>query len=239
MGAVRGHSTRWRDERGQAVPLVAIVVAIALMVTLGMAELATSVGDAGRARAAADAAALAGVEGGHAARRGAGRRERGRTDRVDEPSRRQRDDGRRHRPCGSSQGDRSGVEPGSTRLRRPRWGPERVPTLDPCPRATTTTRPRDPTRPARRSQWLARRRPRMRPSSRRAAQRQPGGPGRCRRATRNSRSTPSRSTPSRSTLSRSRSRCRPSDPCRVPGAGRRPARPEHPHPGRWSAAIRC
>ena len=65
MGAVRGHSPRWRDERGQAVPLVAIVVAIALLVTLGMAELATSVGDAGRARAAADAAALAGVEGGH------------------------------------------------------------------------------------------------------------------------------------------------------------------------------
>jgi Flp pilus assembly protein TadG len=55
---------RWRDDRGQAVPLVAVVIVLALVVTLAIGDLGRSAGDAGRARAAADAAALAGVTGG-------------------------------------------------------------------------------------------------------------------------------------------------------------------------------
>ncbi len=52
-----------RDERGQAVPLAAALVAIAAMLVLGIGAMAGDVRDAGRARAAADAAALAGVVG--------------------------------------------------------------------------------------------------------------------------------------------------------------------------------
>jgi hypothetical protein len=52
-----------RDERGQAVPLAAALVAIAAMLVVGIGVMARDVGDAGRARAAADAAALAGVVG--------------------------------------------------------------------------------------------------------------------------------------------------------------------------------
>lgn len=55
------------DERGQAVPLVLAVVALAVVVTVAVAELGGNVVDAGRARTAADAAALAGVEGGESA----------------------------------------------------------------------------------------------------------------------------------------------------------------------------
>jgi hypothetical protein len=55
-----------RDERGQAVPLAAGLVAIAAVLVLAMGELAGDVADAGRARAAADAAALAGVHDGRA-----------------------------------------------------------------------------------------------------------------------------------------------------------------------------
>lgn len=58
---------RTRDDRGQAVPLVLVVVVLAVVATLGIAHLGRSVVDAGRARTAADAAALAGVEGGRAA----------------------------------------------------------------------------------------------------------------------------------------------------------------------------
>lgn len=55
----------WRDDqRGQAVPLALAVVAVAILVTVAIAELGGNVVDAGRARTAADAAALAGVEGG-------------------------------------------------------------------------------------------------------------------------------------------------------------------------------
>jgi hypothetical protein len=53
-----------RDERGQAVPLALAVVALAIVATVAIAELGGNVVDAGRARTAADAAALAGVEGG-------------------------------------------------------------------------------------------------------------------------------------------------------------------------------
>jgi hypothetical protein len=56
-----------RDERGQAVPLAAALVAVAAMLVVGIGVMARDVGDAGRARAAADAAALAGVLGDRAA----------------------------------------------------------------------------------------------------------------------------------------------------------------------------
>jgi hypothetical protein len=56
-----------RDDRGQAVPLVLIGVALAIVATVALAELGANVVDAARARTAADAAALAGVEGGREA----------------------------------------------------------------------------------------------------------------------------------------------------------------------------
>jgi hypothetical protein len=55
------------DERGQAVPLGLAVVVVAVLVMVAIAELGGNVVDAGRARTAADAAALAGVEGGREA----------------------------------------------------------------------------------------------------------------------------------------------------------------------------
>ncbi len=58
---------RRSDERGQAVPLALVVVALAILATVAIAELGGNVVDAGRARTAADAAALAGVEGGREA----------------------------------------------------------------------------------------------------------------------------------------------------------------------------
>jgi hypothetical protein len=57
---------RWRTDDGQAVPLSAALVALAAVLVLAMGELAGDVVDAGRARAAADAAALAGVREGRA-----------------------------------------------------------------------------------------------------------------------------------------------------------------------------
>ena len=60
-------SGRVGDDRGQAVPLALVAVVVAVVVTLAVASLGRSVVDAGRARSAADAAALAGVEGGRAA----------------------------------------------------------------------------------------------------------------------------------------------------------------------------
>ena len=53
-----------RDDRGQAAPLALIAVVIAVVATFAIASLGRSIVDAGRARTAADAAALAGVEGG-------------------------------------------------------------------------------------------------------------------------------------------------------------------------------
>jgi hypothetical protein len=52
-----------RNEHGQAVPLAAALAAIAAMLVVGIGVMAHDVGDAGRARSAADAAALAGVVG--------------------------------------------------------------------------------------------------------------------------------------------------------------------------------
>src|SRR5262245_4250399 len=58
---------RWRGDAGQAVPLVAVLVAIAALLVVGIGALAGDVDDVARARSAADAAALAGATGGRAA----------------------------------------------------------------------------------------------------------------------------------------------------------------------------
>jgi hypothetical protein len=57
------------EERGQVVPLVAIVVVLVGLLCLGLVRLGGSAGEASRARTAADAAALAGAAGGEAAAR--------------------------------------------------------------------------------------------------------------------------------------------------------------------------
>jgi hypothetical protein len=62
-----GARRRWHGDDGQAVPLAAALVVIAALLVVGMGVLARDVGDAGRARSAADAAALAGVVGGRPA----------------------------------------------------------------------------------------------------------------------------------------------------------------------------
>jgi hypothetical protein len=54
-------------DRGQALPLVALVVAVALGVSLAVARIGSMLVAHARARAAADAAALAGVTGGREA----------------------------------------------------------------------------------------------------------------------------------------------------------------------------
>ncbi|GEM_PF-111261 len=54
-------------DRGQAVPLLVVVLAVAVTAMLMVAQLGGVVVDRERARTAADAAALAGVEGGRAA----------------------------------------------------------------------------------------------------------------------------------------------------------------------------
>jgi hypothetical protein len=56
-----------RDERGQATPLALAIVAMAIVLVVSLGELGGHLVDAGRARTAADAAALAGVEGGRGA----------------------------------------------------------------------------------------------------------------------------------------------------------------------------
>ena len=53
-----------RGETGQAVPLVAALAALAVVLTLAFGTFAGDIVDAARARTAADAAALAAVEGG-------------------------------------------------------------------------------------------------------------------------------------------------------------------------------
>ena len=60
-------SIHLRRRPGQAVPLVLALVAVAVVLTVAFGVFAGDVVDAGRARTAADAAALAGVEGGRAA----------------------------------------------------------------------------------------------------------------------------------------------------------------------------
>ncbi len=70
--AVEPTVPRRRNDRGQATPLVIGVVAIAAASLIPIARLGRSASDAARARAAADAAALAGVvDGPTGARRGA------------------------------------------------------------------------------------------------------------------------------------------------------------------------
>jgi len=54
-------------ERGQAMPLVALVMAVAVVALLLVAHLGGTLVDRARARTAADAAALAGAQGGRAA----------------------------------------------------------------------------------------------------------------------------------------------------------------------------
>ena len=55
------------DDDGQAMPLALALAALAAVLTLAMGVFAAGVVDAGRARTAADAAALAAVEGGRPA----------------------------------------------------------------------------------------------------------------------------------------------------------------------------
>lgn len=63
----RARQAQGRDDRGQATPLALVVIVLAVVATLAIAHVGRLVVDAGRARTAADAAALAGVEGGRAA----------------------------------------------------------------------------------------------------------------------------------------------------------------------------
>ena len=58
---------RIRDDSGQAVPLVAALVAMAAMLTVAVGAFAGDIIDAARAQTAADAAALASLEGGRPA----------------------------------------------------------------------------------------------------------------------------------------------------------------------------
>lgn len=57
------------DDTGSAVPLLTGVLAVLVLLTLGVARLGGAIGDAARAQTAADAAALAAVEGGEPAAR--------------------------------------------------------------------------------------------------------------------------------------------------------------------------
>lgn len=57
-------SPLYRSDRGQTTPLTAVVLAVAMLITLGVGVLARSAADAARARGAADAAALAAAGGG-------------------------------------------------------------------------------------------------------------------------------------------------------------------------------
>ena len=57
----------WRDRRGQAVPLALVVVVLALVLMMAIGSVGGLAVDASRARTAADAAALAAVEGGRPA----------------------------------------------------------------------------------------------------------------------------------------------------------------------------
>ena len=58
---------RWVGSRGQALPVMLVIVGVALMGVVVVARLATAADDAARARTAADAAALAGAAEGRAA----------------------------------------------------------------------------------------------------------------------------------------------------------------------------
>lgn len=55
------------ESRGQATPMMVVVVLLALVAAMVVGRLGASAGDAARARTAADAAALAGADGGASA----------------------------------------------------------------------------------------------------------------------------------------------------------------------------
>src|SRR5690606_19634611 len=57
----RNMTRMWRGERGQALPLVLMVLAFTVAVALGLARLSRIAAERGAARHAADAAALAGA----------------------------------------------------------------------------------------------------------------------------------------------------------------------------------
>lgn len=57
----------WRAERGQAVPVMVVVLLLAAVVVLAITRLGIAADDAAKARTAADAAALAGAADGFAA----------------------------------------------------------------------------------------------------------------------------------------------------------------------------
>lgn len=59
----------WKDDRGQAMPWMMLVVLLAMTLVAFAARLAPVVDDAAQARTAADAAALAGAAGGEGAAR--------------------------------------------------------------------------------------------------------------------------------------------------------------------------
>ncbi len=65
-------------DRGQVLPLMALVILVGMAAALAMARLGVEVVDRARARTAADAAALAGVEGGRDAADAAARANGGR-----------------------------------------------------------------------------------------------------------------------------------------------------------------
>ena len=101
-----------RGQRGQVLPLVAVIVVVAAGAALVLARLGTEVIDRARARTAADAAALAGVTGDRAGGRARrpGRRRRARALRA------RRRPGRGHRAGRELPGHRPGV---ARRPRRP------------------------------------------------------------------------------------------------------------------------
>ena len=101
------------DERGQAVPLALAVVALAILAMAALAELGGNVVDAGRARTAADAAALAGVEGGREASARVAADNGAVLVSWSERGRRRRATGHRDRAGRAGHGDRSSHESGT------------------------------------------------------------------------------------------------------------------------------
>lgn len=78
MAPRAGHARRWFGDAGQVLPLMALVILVGLGAALGLARLGVEVIDRARARTAADAAALAGVDGGRQAADAAARANGGR-----------------------------------------------------------------------------------------------------------------------------------------------------------------
>jgi hypothetical protein len=83
-GVASRASSGARGDAGQALPLVAGVVALVLVLGLGVARLGTTVGERARAHTAADAAALTAVVEGRAAAEAMARANGGELTRYDE-----------------------------------------------------------------------------------------------------------------------------------------------------------